>query len=177
LGGQPATSGKDVGDRRTDEFLTVAYHELRRLAQFRMSQESRQMTLQPTALLHEAYLRVVASSQGHFQNQAHFFAAVAEAMRRILVERARRRGRLRHGAGRAREDLSACHVEADNEDSEVDVVAIDGVLVDLEKFDPDMASLVKLRFFAGLTCDEAAAALGMAQKLARCRSLGRLFRV
>lgn len=146
-----------------EEFLAAAYQELRRLAVQKMAKEQQGQTLQPTALVHEAYLRIVGGGGAAFENEAHFFAAVAEAMRRILVEKARRRSRLRHGGGRERRALD----EADGSSPPArdgDVVAVDQLLDRLEKQDPRMAEVVKLRYFAGLTCDEVAAALDLAPR-------------
>ena len=128
-----------------------------------MAGEPAGLTLQPTALVHEAYLRLVMSGSARFENEAHFFAAVAEAMRRILVERARRRGRIKHGGGRARVPLEATLPPVIQETDE-DLVVMDGVIEKLERLDQRMADIVKLRYYAGLTSDETAAALGLAPR-------------
>jgi RNA polymerase sigma factor (TIGR02999 family) len=142
------------------QLLPLVYAELRRLAVERMAQEKPGQTLQATALVHEAYLRLVDTDQAeHWNSRGHFFAAAAEAMRRILVESARRKGRLKHGRGRARVDLdSGCLVL---EAPSLDLVALDEALSRLAATEPAKAELVKLRFFAGLTMPEAAAALGI----------------
>ena len=154
---------KADGPAAPDEFLATAYQELRRLAIQKMAKEQPGHTLQPTALVHEAYLRIIGGGAAEFQNEAHFFAAVAEAMRRILVERARRRSRLRHGGGRERRSLDEANGPTPPP-SDVDLVAIDRLLNRLEKQDPRMAEIVKLRYFAGLTCEEVAAAMDLAPR-------------
>jgi RNA polymerase sigma factor (TIGR02999 family) len=146
-----------------DEFLACAYNELRNLARQKMAGESPGLTLQPTALLHEAYLRLVSGGPARFDNEAHFFASVAEAMRRILVERARRRARLKHGGGRERVTLDEATPSCSGSPG-VDLVAMDAVIDKLQRQDPRMADIVKLRFYGGLTSDEAAAALGLAPR-------------
>jgi RNA polymerase sigma factor (TIGR02999 family) len=146
--------------------LPLVYGELRRLAAQKMANEKPGQTLDATALVHEAYLRLVpgkaASEQQaqHWDGRGHFFAAAAEAMRRILVESARRKARIRHGGGRARLDLDAGCSLAD-ETTAVDLVALDEALSRLAAEAPAKAELVKLRFFAGLAMPEAAEALGV----------------
>jgi len=149
------------GDRQASaELLPLVYHELRRLAAEKMAHERPGQTLQATALVHEAYLRLVGSNDvPQWENQRHFFAAAAEAMRRILVEQARYKGRLKHGGDRERVDLdSACAI---SEPPSLDLLALDEALSKLAGVEPAKADLVKLRFFAGLTMPEAAAALGI----------------
>jgi RNA polymerase sigma factor (TIGR02999 family) len=145
-----------------ERLLPLVYNELRQLAAAKLAQEKPGQTLQPTALVHDAYLRLMGpadSEPQHWQSRSHFFAAAAEAMRRILVERARHKGRLRHGGARQRVDLdSACAV---SEAPSVDMLALDEALTKFAKNQPVKAELVKLRFFAGLTMPEAAAALGI----------------
>lgn len=140
------------------QLLPLVYDELRRLAVERMAREKPAQTLQATALVHEAYLRLVGVEKAqHWNSQGHFFAAAAEAMRRILVESARRKNRLKHGRDRKRVDLeSDCLV---SEAPTLDLVALDEALTKLAEDEPAKAELVKLRFFAGLTMPEAAAAL------------------
>jgi RNA polymerase sigma factor (TIGR02999 family) len=160
------------------ELLPLVYEELRKLAAQKMAQEAPGQTLQATALVHEAYLRLVDQEQGrHWNSRGHFFAAAAEAMRRILVEQARRKHAGKHGGGRLRvdlpDDLAAPEARAD------DLVALDEALTRLERHDPDAARLVKLRYFAGLSHQEAAGALGVSRGAAdRLWALGRawLFR-
>ncbi len=149
-----------------DQLLPLVYNELRELAATRLAQEKPGQTLQATALVHEAFLRLVEAPNGlpgggskHWNSRGHFFAAAAEAMRRILVEQARRKRRVHHGGGRKRIDLDdACPLEMPPTD---DLLAIDEALARLSARDPVRAELVKLRFFAGLTMPEAAQALGV----------------
>ncbi|HEV3444879.1 MAG TPA: ECF-type sigma factor [Gemmataceae bacterium] len=151
----------DQGDpSAAEQLLPLVYDELRRLAAQRLAHEAPGQTLQATALVHEAYLRLASTEQTrHWNSRGHFFAAAAEAMRRILVENARRKGRIRHGGGRKRVDLD----EADPLVARPfpDLLAIDEALTRLAARDPVRAQLVKLRFFAGLTMPEAAQALGI----------------
>jgi RNA polymerase sigma factor (TIGR02999 family) len=139
------------------QLLPLVYDELRALAARRMADEKPGQTLQATALVHEAYLRLVGDQ--HFTGRGHFFAAAAEAMRRILVEAARHKGRVRHGGGRRRVDLDGACPVADAPDDHL--LDIDAALTRLAALDPVRAELVKLRFFAGLSMPEAAAALGI----------------
>ncbi len=143
-----------------NQLLPLVYDELRRLAGQRLAREAPGQTLQATALVHEAYLRLVDAGQApHWNSRGHFFAAAAEAMRRILVEQARRKQRVRHGGGRARIDLDEeCAVVQPPSD---DLLALDEALTRLAARDPVRAELVKLRFFAGLTMPEVAEALGI----------------
>jgi RNA polymerase sigma factor (TIGR02999 family) len=143
-----------------EKLLPLVYDELRQLAGQRLSQENPGQTLQATALVHEAYLRLVDVEQAqHFNTRGHFFAACAEAMRRILVENARRKKRIKHGGTYRRVDLDAsCLVSSDPDD---DLEALDEALCRLEVADPLAARLVKLRFFAGLSMPEAAQVLGV----------------
>jgi RNA polymerase sigma factor (TIGR02999 family) len=141
-----------------EQLLPLVYDELRRLAARRLAQEKPGQTLQATALVHEAYLRLVGSQDPGWNGGGHFFAAAAEAMRRILVERARRRKRLRRGAG--------CRLDRDDVDlvdeaPAEDLLALDEALERLARKDAVAAKLVKLRFFAGLTMPETAEALGL----------------
>jgi RNA polymerase sigma factor (TIGR02999 family) len=151
----------EQGDpRAAEQLLPLVYDELRKLAAARMAAESPDHTLQATALVHEAYVRLVdTESARSWNSRGHFFAAAAEAMRRILIEDARRKLRLRHGGGRRRIDLDEV---ADNPPPEaVDLLALDEALNRLALRDRDRAELVKLRYFAGLTMREAAQALGI----------------
>jgi RNA polymerase sigma factor (TIGR02999 family) len=154
-------SAIEQGDAHAaEQLLPLVYDELRRLAAQKLVHEKPGQTLDATALVHEAYLRLVDAEKVPAWNcRGHFFAAAAEAMRRILVENARRKGRIRHGGGRRRVELDeACLVAATPRD---DVLALDEALARLAKLDPVRAELVKLRFFAGLTMPEAAALLGI----------------
>jgi RNA polymerase sigma factor (TIGR02999 family) len=150
-----------------EQLLPLVYDELRRLAAQKLSQEKSGQTLQATALVHEAYLRLVDGEQARrWYGRGHFFAACAEAMRRILVDKARRKQRLRHGGGLQQQPLEdnepaiATPVEA------VDLLALDEVLARLEAVSPRRAQLVKLRYFAGFTLPEVADMLGIAQSTA-----------
>ena len=142
-----------------DELLPLVYDELRRLAAQKLAQEATGQTLEATALVHEAYLRLLGDSREAWENRRHFFAAAAEAMRRILVEQARRKQRVRHGGGKKRIDFEeACSlVQPPSED----LLALDEALTRLAALNPDRAEVVKLRFFAGLTMSEIAQALGV----------------
>ena len=160
------------GDRRAaSELLPLVYDELRKLAAAKMASEAPGHTLNATALVHEAYLRLVASpgrkpgeSDPHFDGRGHFFAAAATAMRRILIERARRKKRIIHGGGRKRQELHPDLVAAPAPDD--DLLALDAALAKLAEHDPVKARLVELRYFAGLTGDQAAQVLGISPKTA-----------
>jgi RNA polymerase sigma factor (TIGR02999 family) len=146
----------------SDELLPLVYDELRKLAAQKLSHEKPGQTLQATALVHEAYLRLVDTGRvQHWDNRGHFFAAAAESMRRILVEAARRKGSLKRGGDLARCDLDSSAAVV-SEDDAVDLVALDAALEKLNKAHPQKAELVKLRFFAGLTLEQAAQVLRIA---------------
>jgi RNA polymerase sigma factor (TIGR02999 family) len=150
-----AASGDSCAAAR---LLPLVYDELRKLAAARLADEKPGQTLQATALVHEAYLRLVGGNpEQEWNGRGHFFAAAAEAMRRILVETARRKGRLRHGGGLQRGELPA-DGPAVTEPVE-DVVAVDEALEKLAAADPTAAELVKLHYFAGLTLEQTAAVL------------------
>jgi RNA polymerase sigma factor (TIGR02999 family) len=145
--------------------LPLVYDELRKLAAARMAEEAPGNTLDPTALVHEAYLRLVGPEDAaRWDNRGHFFAAAAEAMRRILVEAARRKGREKHGGGRKRLDLDAAPAAAP--DPRHDLVALDAALTKLAAAEPQAAKLVELRHFTGLSVAEAAQALGISPRTA-----------
>jgi RNA polymerase sigma factor (TIGR02999 family) len=150
-GGDPHAAG---------QLLPLVYDELRRLAAHKLAQERPGQTLQATALVHEAYLRLVGTGEGpYWDNRRHFFAAAAEAMRRILVENARRKQAPKHGGGRQRRDLEAEALVAP--EPNLDLLALDAALHRLAEHDPLKARLVELRYFAGLTGEQAAAVLGL----------------
>jgi RNA polymerase sigma factor (TIGR02999 family) len=148
-----------------EQLLPLVYEELRRLAAQKMAQEAPGQTLQPTALVHEAYLRLVGGDQAlHWNSRGHFFAAAGEAMRRILVERARHRRSLKRGGGQQRVNLEEALSVADQ--SAEDFLALDEALEGLAREDPVKADLVKLRYLAGLSVAEAAQALGISRATA-----------
>jgi len=155
---------KSGDDTAADRLLVAVYEELRRLAARKLARERPGQTLQPTALVHEAYLRLVRDQHADWQGRGHFVAAAAEAMRRILVEQARRKGRIKHGGGRKRLELD----EADCVElpAALDLVALDEALEKLAREDRVKADLVKLRFFAGLTVPEAGQMLGVSRATA-----------
>ncbi len=156
----------DAGDSKAaDHLLPLVYEELRKLAAVKMAQERPGQTLQPTALVHEAWLRLTGDENARFEGRGHFFAAAAEAMRRILIDRAREKRALKRGAGAERVNLDELEVAAAADDDTL--LAVDEALEKLGKEDPDSAEFIKLRFFVGLTNDEAANALGIAQRTAR----------
>jgi RNA polymerase sigma factor (TIGR02999 family) len=148
----------------TGQLWLLVYDELRRLAGAQMARETPGQTLDPTALVHEAYLRLAADPDQAFANRRHFFSAAAEAMRRILVENARRKGREKHGGGRRREhpDLDALRADGPAED----LLAVHEALEQFAAHDSQKAKLVELHFFAGLTLEEAAACLGISPSTA-----------
>jgi RNA polymerase sigma factor (TIGR02999 family) len=147
------------------QLLPLVYDELRRLATQRLAREKPGQTLQATALVHEAYLRLVDGARtSHWNGRGHFFAAAAEAMRRILVEQARRRNAVKRGGRAGREELNEAAIAA-AEPAE-DVLALNDALDVLARIDPAAAELVKLRYFAGLTASEAAKALNLSVRSA-----------
>ena len=151
------------GDRKAAaDLLPLVYDELRKLAAAKLAAEAPGHSLNPTALVHEAYLRLVGDQQ--FDGRGHFFASAAEAMRRILVNHARDRNRLKRGGGRRRVDLD--HLTGLAAASDDDLLGLDDALDRLAKDYPAAAELVKLRFFAGMTLGEAAEALGMPRRTA-----------
>ena len=151
-----------AGDRQVAaELLPLVYDELRKLAAARMAREAPGHTLDATALVHEAYLRLVDDQ--HFDGRGHFFAAAAETMRRILVERSRRKKLPKHGGGRRRVELDEAHRVLESSD---DLLLLDEALGRLSTEDATAVELVKLRLFAGLSVEEAADALGLARATA-----------
>jgi len=145
-----------------EKLLPLVYAELRRLAAARMAHEMPGQTLQPTALVHEAWLRLVGDGDRTWQNRAHFFGAAAEAMRRILIERARHKSRLKHGGGQVRfniEDLELADATPDDK-----VLLVDEALVSLKQEDPELERIVVLKFFGGMSNAEIAESLGLASR-------------
>src|SRR6185503_13661633 len=151
----------DQGQDRAGALLPLVYDELRKLAAARMAHESPGQTLQPTALVHEAWLRLVGDANSNFDGRAHFFAAAAEAMRRILIDNARRKRALRHGGGQPRAEIQDIEIAAASREDEL--LAVHESLEKLAAEDTGLAELVKLRFFAGFTNKEAAELLGVSE--------------
>ena len=149
----------------TNELLPLVYQELRRLAAHKMANEAAGQTLQPTALVHEAYLRLVGNEDKKWAGRAHFFAAAAEAMRRILIDNARRKRAQRHGGGQRRVDVQDVEISADSDDEQL--LAIHEALDRLAAKDKVKAELVKLRYFVGMTIEEAAQILGVSEPTAK----------
>jgi RNA polymerase sigma factor (TIGR02999 family) len=159
-------SAMEQGDPKVaDELLPLVYEELRRLAAVRMAQENPGHTLQPTALVHEAWLRLVGDENVRWNGRAHFFGAAAEAMRRILIDRARRRNARRHGGDQQRVDLPVIEIAAPDEDDQL--LAVNEALEKFAAQDKLKAELVKLRYFAGLTIEEAAQVLRISEPTAK----------
>lgn len=156
----------EAGDpSASEQLLPLVYEQLRALAASRLAHEAPGQTLQPTALVHEAYLRLVGGEPpAGWDGRGHFFAAAAEAMRRILVENARRKQRLRHGGGRTPVSLDDPRIATDPPDD--DLLALDEALDRLTEIDPEAAGLVKLRYFSGLSTEEAGAMLGLSERTA-----------
>jgi RNA polymerase sigma factor (TIGR02999 family) len=154
-------SAIEAGDpSAADHLLPLVYDELRKLAAAKLAQEKPGQTLDATALVHEAYLRLVrGEAVQHWNSRGHFFAAAAEAMRRILIDQARHKASEKAGGQRHRVDLAA--IEPAGPGPRLDLLALDEALTQLEKTDPRAATVVKLRFFAGLTMPQTAQALGI----------------
>ena len=152
--------------KATEELLPLVYEELRLLAAQKLSHERPGHTLQATALVHEAYIRLVGDEPTSWNSRGHFFAAAAEAMRRILVENARRKQRVKHGGGLERIDLDAASPLESEERAADDLIALDEALAKFSKTDQLKANLVKLRYFAGLTIKQAAQALNISHATA-----------
>jgi RNA polymerase sigma factor (TIGR02999 family) len=158
-------SAIEQGDRSASEkLLPLVYEELRRLAARQLSQEKPGQTLQATALVHEAYLRLVGSEDQSWDSRGHFFAAAAQSMRRILVDNARQKQSLRRGGKLRRHELDEAEIEIDAPSD--DLLALDEALNKLAEKDKIKAELVKLRYFAGLTGEQAAKALGISTSTA-----------
>lgn len=148
-----------------EELVALLYDELRALARQELACERRQHTLQPTALVHEAYLRLVGKDGGTFESRAHFFGAAASAIRRVLVDHARRRARAKRGGGRVQHSLDALEPAQPIPDAEL--LGLDAALARLALLDPLKARIVELRFFAGMTVDELARALELSEATVR----------
>ncbi len=152
----------EQGDARAaDQLLPLVYQELRHLAAAKMNRESAAQTLQPTALVHEAWLRLGGDHQPTWENRAHFFAAAAEAMRRILIDRARKRRAVRHGGEQVRADAGELDRVPDLMRNDDQLIAVHEALDKFAAEEPRKAELVKLRYFAGFTLEEAAQVLGV----------------
>jgi len=147
-----------------DQLLPLVYHELRRLAAYRMASEPAGHTLQPTALVHEAWLKLAGQQDRRWQDKQNFFAAAAEAMRRILVDSARRKRRLRHGGGQVRIDMEEVNLAVENDEQ---LLAVNEALSKFATKDQEKAELVKLRYFVGMTIEEAAQVLGISEATAK----------
>jgi RNA polymerase sigma factor (TIGR02999 family) len=162
-------SAIEQGDpKAAGQLLPLVYDELRKLAAIKLAQEKPGQTLQATALVHEAYLRLVSvEKEQQWDSRGHFFAAAAEAMRRLLVENARRKASLKRGEGMQREDLDRIEIVAESRSD--DLVALDEALTLLTREDPQTAELVKLRYFAGMSNKQAADVLGISPRTADFR--------
>jgi len=146
----------------SEKLLPLVYDELRRHAAARMAQEAAGQTLQPTALVHEAWLRIVGNGDRTWQNRAHFFGAAAEAMRRILIENARRKFRLKRGGHQVRLDIEQLELAATTPDEKI--LLIDEALERLQAEDPEKARVVVLKFFGGYTNQEVAENIGVTER-------------
>jgi RNA polymerase sigma factor (TIGR02999 family) len=145
-----------------EELLPLVYDELRKLAAAKMASEAPGQTLQPTALVHEAWLKLAAQGRDYFAGRSHFFAAAAEAMRRILIDRARRRLRARHGGGLERLPLDGAQLAAQEDDQQL--LEVHEAIDELAREDPVKAEVVKQRFFVGLSDSETAQVLGISER-------------
>jgi RNA polymerase sigma factor (TIGR02999 family) len=151
--------------RATNELLSLVYEELRRLAAAKMASEAPGQTLQATALVHEAWLRLSNDEKRQWNDRTHFFAAAAEAMRRILVDNARRKRAERHGGGQHRTELpelASATIESDDK-----VLTVNEALEKFAALEPEKAEVVKLRYFVGMTIEQAAEALGISERTAK----------
>jgi RNA polymerase sigma factor (TIGR02999 family) len=155
---------EDGDPHAAGQLLPLVYDELRKLAAHKLAQEAPGHTLQPTALVHEAYLRLVGQGESFWDSKGHFFAAAAEAMRRILVEEARRRAAQKRGGGARRVEWDDQLAVAERQDE--DLLGLDKALEELERHDAQAAGLVKLRYFSGLSHQQAAEALGITRRVA-----------
>ena len=155
----------DGGEQAAEQLLPLVYDELRRLAAAKLAQQPPGQTLQPTALVHEAYLRLVGGKRQKWADHRHFFAAAAEAMRHILVDNARRKQRAKHGAGQQLLDVDQIDIAAAPEEEKL--LLVNEALEKLALEDPVRAEVVKLRYFVGLTHAESAQVLGLSEKTVR----------
>jgi len=146
----------------SEQLLALVYEQLRAIARQRMADERREHTLQATALVHEAYLRLVGEGEMRWASRAQFFHAAGEAMRRILVEHARAKGRVKRGGGQRRVPLSVVDLAAESDLDEI--LALDEAIRRLENEEPDLAGVIRLRFFAGLSVEETAESLGVSPR-------------
>jgi RNA polymerase sigma factor (TIGR02999 family) len=146
----------------SEELMPLVYEELRRLAAARMAREAPGQTIQATVLVHEAWLQLVGNGDRHWQNRAHFFGAAADAMRRILIDNARRKARIKHGGGQSRVNIEEVQVAERTPDD--DVLLINDALERLEAEDPEKARVVVMKFFGGLTNQEVAENLGISER-------------
>ena len=156
------------GDQRAAEaLLPLVYDQLRAIAQQRMRQERPGHTLQATALVHEAYLRLLGRHDVHWAGRAHFFAVAAEAMRLILLQHARKRGRIKRGGNRRRATINVLELAEDHDSEEI--LALIEAIRHLEEQDAQLGQIVRLRFYAGLSVEETAAALGLSERTVKRR--------
>ena len=159
---------EDGEPKAAEELLPLVYDELRKLAAAKMAYEKPGQTLQATALVHDAYIRLVNVEKAqHWKGRGHFFGAAAEAMRRILVENARRKQRIKHGGGKGRVDMEVAEIATTIPDEEL--LALDDALSQLQREEPDKAALIELRFFVGLSNEQAAEVLGISAATAKRR--------
>jgi len=153
----------DTGDpNAADQLLPLVYDELRKLAVVRMANEKAGQTLQPTALVHEAWLKIAGDGHEHFANRRHFFKAAATAMQQILIDNARRKQRLKHGANQIGEELHESRIAVAVPSEEL--LAVDEALAALAREDPEAAEVVQMRYFVGMTVPEIAGALGLSPR-------------
>lgn len=148
-----------IGLKADDQLVQAVYEELRRLAAYKLAKEAPGQTLQPTALVHEAWLRLAGDAKRRFEDRTHFFAAAAEAMRHILIDRARRRRAVRHGGEYERVYLQEDRLASPGDDEQL--LMVNDALEDLERKHPVQGQVVKLRYFAGMTNEEIAELLGV----------------
>src|SRR5215472_7940226 len=165
MNGGPKAVDNGSENNAASELLPLVYEELRRLAANKLAREAPGQTLQTTALVHEAWLSLAGNGDSQWQNRAHFLAAAADAMRHILIDRARRKSRVRHGKGLTRVNLEQVDLASAADDDTL--LRVDEALTKFAAEDPAKAQLVKLRYFVGLSIPEAAAAMGMSESSAK----------